>query len=86
MAAVCLRMTTLAANHDLPCLYSRHTDPHIGLLHRGTEKLIEYKTYLQARRELCGITGGAMSETFHAGGWEGVGTGKITTSACIYRV
>jgi len=22
--------------------------PHIGLLHRGTEKLIEYKTYLQA--------------------------------------
>ena len=24
------------------------TDPHIGLLHRGTEKLIEYKTYAQA--------------------------------------
>jgi NADH dehydrogenase (ubiquinone) Fe-S protein 2 len=24
------------------------SDPHIGLLHRGTEKLIEYKTYLQA--------------------------------------
>jgi len=23
-------------------------EPHIGLLHRGTEKLIEYKTYLQA--------------------------------------
>jgi NADH-quinone oxidoreductase subunit D len=23
-------------------------DPHIGLLHRGTEKLIEYKSYLQA--------------------------------------
>lgn len=23
-------------------------DPHIGLLHRGTEKLIEYKTYVQA--------------------------------------
>ncbi|KAN0121631.1 NiFe hydrogenase-like protein [Russula decolorans] len=23
-------------------------DPHIGLLHRGTEKLIEYKTYIQA--------------------------------------
>src|SRR5512147_317816 len=23
-------------------------DPHIGLLHRGTEKLIEYKTYQQA--------------------------------------
>src|ERR1700747_2835488 len=23
-------------------------DPHIGLLHRGTEKLIEHKTYSQA--------------------------------------
>ncbi|KAH8384929.1 hypothetical protein KR200_008105, partial [Drosophila serrata] len=40
------------------CLYIRHrthplqtvmrADPHIGLLHRGTEKLIEYKTYTQA--------------------------------------
>jgi NADH-quinone oxidoreductase subunit D len=34
------------------------TDPHIGLLHRGTEKLIEHKTYMQAipyfdRLELC---------------------------------
>lgn len=28
--------------------YVRSADPHIGLLHRGTEKLIEYKTYLQA--------------------------------------
>ena len=26
----------------------RRADPHIGLLHRGTEKLIEQKTYLQA--------------------------------------
>ncbi|HEY3776442.1 MAG TPA: NADH-quinone oxidoreductase subunit D [Rhizomicrobium sp.] len=26
----------------------RRIDPHIGLLHRGTEKLIEHKTYLQA--------------------------------------
>lgn len=26
----------------------RRADPHIGLLHRGTEKLIEYKTYTQA--------------------------------------
>ncbi len=25
-----------------------HADPHIGFLHRGTEKLIEEKTYLQA--------------------------------------
>ena len=26
----------------------RRVDPHIGFLHRGTEKLIEHKTYLQA--------------------------------------
>ena len=26
----------------------KYADPHIGLLHRGTEKLIEYKNYLQA--------------------------------------
>jgi NADH:ubiquinone oxidoreductase subunit D len=28
-------------------------DPHIGLLHRGTEKLIEYKTYMQAVPRNC---------------------------------
>ncbi|OMJ15049.1 NADH-ubiquinone oxidoreductase 49 kDa subunit [Smittium culicis] len=37
-----------------------HTDPHVGLLHRGTEKLMEYKTYLQAlpymdRLDYCSI-------------------------------
>lgn len=26
----------------------QRADPHIGLLHRGTEKLIEYRTYIQA--------------------------------------
>lgn len=26
----------------------KRSEPHIGLLHRGTEKLVEYKTYLQA--------------------------------------
>ena len=26
----------------------KRTDVHIGLLHRGTEKLIEYKNYIQA--------------------------------------
>jgi len=31
-------------------------DPHVGLLHRGTEKLIEYKTYLQALPYVsCGL-------------------------------
>jgi len=28
--------------------FIRRVDPHIGLLHRGTEKLMEYKTYTQA--------------------------------------
>src|ERR1700759_750951 len=28
--------------------YIKKVTPHIGLLHRGTEKLCEYKTYLQA--------------------------------------
>ena len=28
-------------------------DPHIGLLHRGTEKLIENKTYMQAVPYFC---------------------------------
>jgi NADH:ubiquinone oxidoreductase subunit D len=27
--------------------YIIKVDPHIGLLHRGTEKLIEYKPYIQ---------------------------------------
>ncbi|XP_044259563.1 NADH-ubiquinone oxidoreductase 49 kDa subunit-like [Tribolium madens] len=39
----CLRMIT-----ELDGEIVRHLDPHIGLLHRGTEKLIEYKTYNQA--------------------------------------
>jgi len=28
--------------------FIENADPHIGLLHRGTEKLIEYKTFIQA--------------------------------------
>jgi NADH:ubiquinone oxidoreductase subunit D len=31
------------------------TDTHIGLLHRGTEKLIEYKTALQALGRVCAL-------------------------------
>ncbi|MGE4528209.1 MAG: NADH-quinone oxidoreductase subunit D [Rhodospirillaceae bacterium] len=33
---------------DLSGEVVERADPHIGLLHRGTEKLIEYKTYMQA--------------------------------------
>lgn len=29
-------------------MYVDFLSKHIGLLHRGTEKLIEYKTYIQA--------------------------------------
>jgi len=34
-------------------------DPHIGLLHRATEKLIEYKTYTQV---LCQVTASTCDE------------------------
>ena len=37
----------------------RRCDPHIGLLHRGTEKLIEYKTYLQVKGGGWGAGGAA---------------------------
>jgi len=33
---------------DLDGEVVERVDPHVGLLHRGTEKLIEHKTYLQA--------------------------------------
>ncbi|RAI44778.1 NADH-quinone oxidoreductase subunit D [Rhodoplanes roseus] len=33
---------------DLDGEIVERADPHVGLLHRGTEKLIEYKTYMQA--------------------------------------
>jgi NADH-quinone oxidoreductase subunit D len=33
---------------DLDGEVIERADPHVGLLHRGTEKLIEHKTYLQA--------------------------------------
>ena len=36
----------LALEHDGEVV--ERVVPHIGLLHRGTEKLIEHKTYLQA--------------------------------------
>jgi len=28
-------------------------DPHVGLLHRATEKLIEHKNYLQVKQSDC---------------------------------
>ncbi|NXC43026.1 NDUS2 protein, partial [Penelope pileata] len=37
----------------------KRCDPHIGLLHRGTEKLIEHKTYLQVPAPLPASAGDA---------------------------
>jgi hypothetical protein len=37
-------------------------DPHIGLLHRGTEKLIEYKTYLQVRGSIAAAAAAALQQ------------------------
>src|SRR5512147_1729065 len=41
-------------------------DPHIGLLHRGTEKLIEHKTYLQALPYFDRLDYGAPMNQEHA--------------------
>ncbi len=41
-------MACCAWSLDLDGEIVTRVDPHIGLLHRGTEKLIEHKTYLQA--------------------------------------
>jgi NADH dehydrogenase (ubiquinone) Fe-S protein 2 len=43
---VCARVPLVFGSQVLQVV--RRADPHIGLLHRGTEKLIEYKTYLQS--------------------------------------
>src|SRR4029078_9595412 len=41
-------------------------DPHIGLLHRGTEKLIEAKTHLQAVPYFYRVNYGAPMNQEHA--------------------
>lgn len=40
-------------------------DPHIGLLHRGTEKLIEYKTYLQVSWQSVAPVLGFCPDSWH---------------------
>ena len=42
-----------------------HSLQHIGLLHRGTEKLIEYKTYTQALPYFDRLDYVSMSMFFH---------------------
>jgi NADH dehydrogenase (ubiquinone) Fe-S protein 2 len=42
------------------------SDPHIGLLHRGTEKLVEYKSYLQSLPYLDRLDYVSMMSQEHA--------------------
>jgi NADH dehydrogenase (ubiquinone) Fe-S protein 2 len=42
------------------------SDPHIGLLHRGTEKLIENKTFLQSLPYFCRLDYVSMMIQEHA--------------------
>ncbi len=44
----------------------QRADPHIGLLHRGTEKLMEYKTYMQALPYLDRLDYVSMMASEHA--------------------
>src|SRR5262249_13861055 len=45
---------------------SQRADPHTGLLHRATEKLVEYKTYLQALPYLDRLDYVSMMSNEHA--------------------
>ena len=42
-----------------------YCDPHIGLLHRGTEKLIEQKSYIQSLPYLDRLDGWATACNLH---------------------
>jgi len=44
----------------------KNTDPHIGLLHRGTEKLLEYKTFSQGLPYFDRLDYVSMMEQEHA--------------------
>src|SRR5579872_1754521 len=66
----------------------KRVDPHIGLLHRGTEKLIEYKTYLQAlpyfdRLDYVSVM---ANELVYCELLEKIGKIKVTPRAVIIRV
>jgi NADH dehydrogenase (ubiquinone) Fe-S protein 2 len=63
-------------------------DPHIGLLHRGTEKLIEYKTYLQALPYFDRLDYVSMmcQEHTYSLAIENIGNIKIPRRAQVIRV
>jgi NADH dehydrogenase (ubiquinone) Fe-S protein 2 len=66
----------------------KRADAHIGLLHRGTEKLIEYKTYLQALPYFDRLDYVSMMSQEHTYSLaiEKIGNIKIPTRAKIIRV
>jgi len=66
----------------------KRADPHIGLLHRGTEKLIEYKTYLQALPYFDRLDYVSMMAQEHTYSLaiEKIGNFKITRRAQFIRV
>lgn len=66
----------------------RSADPHIGLLHRGTEKLMETKTYLQALPYLDRLDYVSMMAQEHTYSLavETLGNIKIPRRAQILRV
>jgi NADH dehydrogenase (ubiquinone) Fe-S protein 2 len=63
-------------------------DPHIGLLHRGTEKLIEFKTYTQALPYFDRLDYVSMMAQEHTYSLavEKIGNIKIPTRAKVIRV
>ena len=63
-------------------------DPHIGLLHRGTEKLIEYKTVLQSLPYFDRLDYVSMmcQEQTYSLAVESIGNIKVPRRAQIIRV
>ena len=66
----------------------KKTDAHIGLLHRGTEKLMEYKTYLQALPYLDRLDYVSMMAQEHAYclAIEKIGDIRVPQRAQVIRV
>lgn len=66
----------------------KRADAHIGLLHRGTEKLIEYKTYLQALPYFDRLDYVSMMVQEHAYSLaiEKIGNIKVPIRAKVIRV
>ncbi len=73
---------------DLDGEIIRKADPHIGLLHRGTEKLIETKTYIQALPYFDRLDYVSMMSQEHCYSMcvESLMRKKVTARASVIRV